>query len=58
MGQDLYHPESVSRDIAALAPNAELVITDWKRSGAATAERVRQFLKAQTPNQSAEGALT
>ena len=49
MGQDLYHPESVSRDIAALAPNAEL-ITDWKANGAATAERVLQFLKAHTPN--------
>ena len=49
MGQDLYHPESVSRDIAALAPNAEL-ITDWKANGAETAERVLQFLKAHTPN--------
>ena len=48
MGQDLYHPESVSRDIAALAPNAEL-ITAWKDDGETTAERVRQFLRTQTP---------
>jgi pimeloyl-ACP methyl ester carboxylesterase len=47
MGQDLYHPESVSRDIAALAPNAELV-TAWKEDGQATAQRVRQFLMAHT----------
>jgi hypothetical protein len=32
-----------------LAPNAEL-ITAWKDDGETTAERVRQFLRAQTPN--------
>jgi pimeloyl-ACP methyl ester carboxylesterase len=50
MGNDLYHPESVSREIAALAPNAAL-IEQWKE-GAHVAEgvaAVRAFLAAHTP---------
>jgi pimeloyl-ACP methyl ester carboxylesterase len=49
MGNDLYHPESTSREIAALAPNATLV-EQWKapehhERGIA---RVREFLGAHT----------
>jgi hypothetical protein len=33
MGNDLYHPESTSREIAALAPDATLV-EDWKQGAA------------------------
>ena len=44
-GKDLYHPESVSRDIATLAPNAEFV-EHWKEPELQpAAERaVREFL--------------
>jgi pimeloyl-ACP methyl ester carboxylesterase len=50
MGNDLYHPETVSREIAALAPNAELV-ERWKDPDvvADTVKRVRAFLEAHTP---------
>jgi pimeloyl-ACP methyl ester carboxylesterase len=46
MGNDLYHPEAISREIAALAPNATLV-EDWKAGTAMEAgrEQVRQFLR-------------
>jgi pimeloyl-ACP methyl ester carboxylesterase len=45
-GNDLYHPNSSSKHLAALAPNAQL-IDDWKE-GAAVAqglERALQFLQ-------------
>ena len=47
MGNDLYHPESTSRELAELAPNAELV-ERWKEPEAipGTVKRVRAFLKA------------
>ncbi len=50
MGDDLYHPEAISREIAQLAPRAELVEA-WKEGPAvqASAQRVVEFLKAQTP---------
>jgi pimeloyl-ACP methyl ester carboxylesterase len=46
-GDDLYHPAPISREIASLAPNAEL-IESWKTPDAipATVKRVREFLKA------------
>lgn len=51
LGNDLYHPESTSRDIVRLAPDATL-IEDWKRDEvvADTANRVSQFLLERTPN--------
>ena len=44
-GNDLYHPASTSREVAALAPNAEL-IESWKEGQAAEAakDRVAAFL--------------
>lgn len=49
-GNDDYHPTETSKDIAALAPNAELV-ENWKGPEAigATVKRVREFLIAHTP---------
>jgi pimeloyl-ACP methyl ester carboxylesterase len=49
-GSDDYHPTETSKEIAALAPNAELVEI-WKTSDviAATVKRVRDFLIAHTP---------
>lgn len=50
MGNDLYHPESTSRQIAALAPNATLV-EEWK-DGDALIEldtTIRTFLAANAP---------
>ncbi len=46
-GDDLYHPAPISREIAALAPKAELV-QSWKTPDAipAAVTRVREFLKA------------
>ena len=46
MGNDLYHPEAISREIAALAPNATLVEA-WKEGPAMAAgrEQVLQFLR-------------
>jgi pimeloyl-ACP methyl ester carboxylesterase len=46
-GDDLYHPAPISREIAALAPNAELIMK-WKTPDAtpAAVARVRAFLKA------------
>lgn len=46
MGNDLYHPASTSREIAQLAPNAELVET-WKEPEHvnATVERVTRFFR-------------
>jgi pimeloyl-ACP methyl ester carboxylesterase len=46
-GDDLYHPAPISREIAELAPNTEIVL-DWKRPEVkqATVSRVRTFLKS------------
>jgi pimeloyl-ACP methyl ester carboxylesterase len=45
-GSDLYHPTPISRELAALAPNAELV-EGWKSPQLlpGVADRVRQFLE-------------
>ena len=50
MGNDLYHPQVTSREIAALAPRAELV-ESWKDPAVVgeTVKRVRRFLEAHTP---------
>lgn len=49
MGSDPYHPESISREIARLAPNAAL-IEEWKAPAANhTVEQVLQFLRENTP---------
>ena len=47
---NLYHPEAISREVAELAPGAELV-EQWKEGPAvaASANRVIEFLQAQTP---------
>jgi pimeloyl-ACP methyl ester carboxylesterase len=49
-GDDLYHPAPISREIADLAPNAEL-IERWREPEvvAEVVERVRHFLAAHTP---------
>ena len=49
-GNDDYHPMETSKEIAALAPNAELV-ENWKTPDVigATVRRVREFLIAHTP---------
>ncbi len=46
-GDDLYHPTSIAREIAQIAPNAELIM-NWKTPDAAPAAvaRVRAFLKS------------
>jgi pimeloyl-ACP methyl ester carboxylesterase len=46
-GDDLYHPAPTSREIAELAPNAEIIV-DWKRPEVipATVSHVRTFLKS------------
>ncbi|HEX4352450.1 MAG TPA: hypothetical protein VHZ95_06040, partial [Polyangiales bacterium] len=50
MGNDVYHPSEISREIVALAADAEL-IERWKdRDAVAEAvTRVRDFLLAHTP---------
>ena len=49
MGADPYHPEVTSREIADLAPNAELM-ESWKNPDAdGTRERVVEFLERHTP---------
>lgn len=50
MGNDLYHPSETSREIAELAPHAELV-ERWKEPDVvdATVERVIGFLRQHTP---------
>ena len=49
MGDDAFHPESISREIAELAPNARLV-ERWKNPAAdGTEETVRAFLQEHTP---------
>jgi pimeloyl-ACP methyl ester carboxylesterase len=49
-GDDLYHPAVISREIADLAPNAEL-IERWKEPEVVgeAVERVRSFLFSHTP---------
>jgi len=49
-GSDDYHPTETSKEIATLAPNAELV-ENWKTPDliVATVKRVREFLIAHTP---------
>ena len=50
LGSDLYHPEVTSREIAELAPRAELV-ERWKEPEVVseTVLRVRSFLESHTP---------
>jgi len=50
MGDDLYHPQTTSREIAQLAPKAELV-ERWKDDAVVpeTIARVRAFLESNTP---------
>ncbi len=50
MGDDLYHPQAVSREFAALAPNATLV-ERWKDAASlpATHSTITEFLAAHTP---------
>ena len=49
MGNDVYHPEIISREIADLAPNAKL-IEEWKHPEEDnTIETVIQFLEENTP---------
>jgi pimeloyl-ACP methyl ester carboxylesterase len=50
MGNDLYHPQSVSRRLADVVPNATL-IEDWKEAAALDAVDVtiRRFLAEHTP---------
>ena len=49
MGNDVYHPEIISREIAELAPNAKL-IEEWKNPKEDnTIETVIQFFKENTP---------
>ncbi|MBD3649337.1 MAG: alpha/beta hydrolase [Pseudomonadales bacterium] len=50
MGDDLYHPQSISREVADLAPNAEL-IESWKDPDVVdnTVATVIDFLRRNTP---------
>lgn len=50
LGNDLHHPESTSREIASLAPNATL-IEKWKEPEhhAAAKQAVERFLAEHTP---------
>ncbi len=50
LGNDLYHPAVTSREVAELAPNAELV-ERWKEPEVVsdTVERVLSFLRTHTP---------
>ena len=50
MGDDLYHPQSTSREVADLAPNATL-IEHWKAPDEieGTVTTVREFLRRHTP---------
>ena len=48
MGDDAYHPQAISRAIAAAAPNAQLV-EHWKSPEDGAAARVTEFLQAHTP---------
>jgi pimeloyl-ACP methyl ester carboxylesterase len=50
MGNDLYHPQSISRELAAVAPRATLV-EEWKEGDALVAAdtTIRAFLAEHTP---------
>jgi hypothetical protein len=50
LGNDLYHPSETSREIVALAPNAELV-ERWKEPEVVTeaVQQVLDFLRRNTP---------
>jgi pimeloyl-ACP methyl ester carboxylesterase len=50
MGDDLYHPQVISREVAELAPKAELV-ERWQEADVVgqTVARVRSFLEANSP---------
>ncbi len=48
MGDDAYHPQITSREIAEIAANATLV-EQWTSPEDGTVERVIEFLKANTP---------
>ncbi len=50
MGNDLYHPQSTSREIAELAPNATLV-EEWKDGDALDVidATIKEFLATRTP---------
>ena len=50
LGNDLYHPEETSREIAVLAPNA-MLIEHWKEPEhhAAAKAAVERFLAEHTP---------
>jgi hypothetical protein len=49
-GDDNFHPTAIAREIAELAPDAELVLA-WKTPDVVgeTVKRVRAFLQAHTP---------
>jgi pimeloyl-ACP methyl ester carboxylesterase len=49
-GNDMFHPRSVAEEIAALAPNAELVL-EWAGPDRheETLQRIRDFLSEHTP---------
>jgi len=51
-GNDLYHPTPIAKEIAELAPNAELVM-NWKEPEAVreTVAKVRAFLEKNRPKQ-------
>lgn len=51
MGNDLYHPESVSREIAEIAPNATLV-ERWKEEDVIdqTVDTIIRFLRQHSPD--------
>jgi hypothetical protein len=50
MGDDIYHPESTSRELVAAAPNARLV-ERWKDDDvlADTNAQIRSFLDKHSP---------
>ncbi len=48
MGDDAYHPQAISRAIAASAPNAVL-IEQWKSPEDSAAAKVTGFMQAHTP---------
>jgi len=47
-GNDRAHPEAIAREIAQLAPRAE-VLDEWRTASPAVIDRVRQFLKDHAP---------
>jgi len=51
LGNDLYHPQSTSREVASLAPNATL-IERWREPEhhAAAQAAIERFLAAHTPH--------